>query len=494
MRPFRSLLLSILALWRGLSQKEIGARVGMESKQVSYHLRRGELDDPLYERLLTALRGGPAEVAVVTACLEGLEALDLDDGLTVEERAEIEAGVLEGSRLVRNALTEAVRQSRALPPLDVYPGPEHLEPLRWLAGEQWSLLKDLPEDQQLVLVQVARDFQHWALVERVCEESVVQASRKLERAAFLARLGVEIAEKVQGPEGWRKRVLGYAGAHGPNVLRVAGELPAAEAGIEEAKKLWEAGDDPLGVLDPGRLLDLEGALRRGQRRFEEALRLLDQARLVSRFPERSMIMKGFTLEVMGEYERAIETLLCAEPFVEQQGDLRVLYMLQFNLAVNYCHINCYHEATLLTQQVLEVVTSRGDENEMVRVTWLQGRIAAGCGRTEEAYRLLDQARREFAARKMWYDVALALLEIAVLLLARQELTQVRELAQDLAEIFNSKGVHREALAALALFRDAAEREAASTELARSVLRYLFRARYDQGLQFSALFYEPPGQP
>ena len=89
MRRFRSLLVSILAVWRGLSQKEVGARMGMDSKQVSYHLRKGELDDPLYERLLAALRGGPAEVAVVTACLEELEALDRDDGLTAEERAEI---------------------------------------------------------------------------------------------------------------------------------------------------------------------------------------------------------------------------------------------------------------------------------------------------------------------------------------------------------------------------------------------------------------------
>ncbi|HEV7507943.1 MAG TPA: hypothetical protein VGS07_23870 [Thermoanaerobaculia bacterium] len=57
------------------------------------------------------------------------------------------------------------------------------------------------------------------------------------------------------------------------------------------------------------------------------------------------------------------------------------------------------------------------------------------------------------------------------------------LSQELAKVFKSKGVHREALEALRLFREAAEREAASPELARRVLRYLFRARHDQGLRF-----------
>jgi hypothetical protein len=36
-----------------------------------------------------------------------------------------------------------------------------------------------------------------------------------------------------------------------------------------------------------------------------------------------------------------------------------------------------------------------------------------------------------------------------------------------------------------LFQEAAEREAATADLARRVLRFLLRARYDQGLRFSA---------
>jgi len=121
----------------------------------------------------------------------------------------------------------------------------------------------------------------------------------------------------------------------------------------------------------------------------------------------------------------------------------------------------------------------------VRLIWLEGRVAAGQGRAEEARRLLAQARREFAARGMVYDVALALLEEAVLLLEEGRAAEVKALAEELTQVFANKGVHREALAALRLFAEAAKQQDATAELARRVLRFLFRARHDRGLRFKS---------
>lgn len=67
------------------------------------------------------------------------------------------------------------------------------------ADELWERLEDLPEDQQLAVVRVAREFQNQALAERIREESRAQDSRGPERAASLARLAQEIEERVQGP-------------------------------------------------------------------------------------------------------------------------------------------------------------------------------------------------------------------------------------------------------------------------------------------------------
>lgn len=483
-RSFRSLIVAILALWKGLSQKEIGAKAGISPKQISYHLGKGEdLEEKIYDRLLGGLRGRPAEVAVVTGSLEALDALEHNDGLTAEERDDVELGVLEITRRVRPILAEAVRRSRTAPPLDEYPQPAHREPARWLAGEQWALLKKLPEDKRPAALRAFREPWSWALMERVCDESIVQASRKVDGAASLAHLAQEIADGVQGPEGWRSRVRGYSMGHVANSSRVAGRLNASEAAFAEAWPLWEAGSDPDGVLDPGRLLDLEASLRRDQRRFEEALDLLDRARVVSRCPGKILINKGFTLEVMGEYERALKTLREAEALLDRKADPRLWYKQRANLAVIACHTGRYAEAAACVEEARQVAIELGDELDLLRLTWLDGRIAAGRGQHREALSLLKQARREFAARNMGYDVALALLEEAALLLDQGGTAEVKILAKDLASVFASEGVHREALAALRLFQEAAEREEATAELARSVLRFLFRARYDQGLQF-----------
>jgi hypothetical protein len=62
---------------------------------------------------------------------------------------------------------------------------------------------------------------------------------------------------------------------------------------------------------------------------------------------------------------------------------------------------------------------------------------------------------------------------------------VRELAEQLAPIFDSQGVHREALAALQLFVEAAKAERATAEFVRKVLDYLNRSRYNSEVHFDA---------
>jgi tetratricopeptide (TPR) repeat protein len=341
------------------------------------------------------------------------------------------------------------------------------------------------EEERLAVVQECREYQHWALMETTAEESPEAASRSLEEAAFWARLAVVIAERVRGEDWWLLRVRGYAGLFPTNPLRVAGELELAEAGLKEPRRLWFAGSDPDEVLDPGRVFDIEASLRREQRRFDEALDRLADALPISHCPARVLIQRGFTLEVMGEYEQAIKALREAEPLVDRWKEPRLFYILRYNLAVNHSHIGAYSEANSLLQGVRELVASRGDDNEAPRVNWLQGRIAAGLGRSREARALLERALRQFTRRKLWYDVAVALLELAALLLHEGKTAEVKALTAELTAVFASQKVHREALAALQLFKDAAEREEADEELARRIQRFLFRARHDQGLEFES---------
>ena len=483
-RSFRSLVIWFLAFWNGLDLKQLGARLGLSGKRVSEILAGGEIADRHFAPLLTAAARRPAEVQVVHRCLADLASLREAGDLSDAEQEEVERGLREASHLLRRAFVEGARLSRNLPPFDDYPQPGQLEAARWHADQLWAVLEEMTEEQRLAVVRHCREGRTWWLMERVCAAAVEAASRNLDQAASLARLAVAIAERVQGPEGWCRRVLGYATAHPPNVLRVAGKLQEARAGIEPAKQLWEAGWDPGHVLDPGRLLGIEASLCRAEREFDQALTLLDQAVPVSHNPGRILIKKGHTLEVLGDDEGAIRALTRAIPLVENQGDSRLLYMARFNLAAACTRRGRFKAAAGLARQVREIIDKRGDANEAPRLHWLEGRIAAGLGRPEEAHALLELAAQQFADRQMWYDVALARQDLAGLLLDEGRFSEVEALARELVETFEAKGVHPEALAALRLFHAAAAREEATAALAHRIGGYLQRARHDPGLQYT----------
>jgi hypothetical protein len=286
-KVFFQLILWFLAAWRGLTHKEIAANSGRKPGNISQLLSRdrttplGEAD---FKQLLPALRARPAHAAVTAGWLESLEAVDAENGLTLEERDALELWLLGDTRERRKAAVELVLRSREVPPLDEYPRPEHVEPARWRAGLQLVILRELTEPERLAAVKSISKFQHWGLAEAVADESTRCASKSIERAEAWARLAVEIAGRVKGPEGWQKRIRGYAAASGSNVLRVVGNLDGADSRLDEANGLWLAGSDPDGILDPGRLLDIEASLRRAQRRFDEALDRLTRARQVSHHP------------------------------------------------------------------------------------------------------------------------------------------------------------------------------------------------------------------
>jgi tetratricopeptide (TPR) repeat protein len=461
----------------GKTQEQLGEEIG-DPPGIIGHIEQGKLlARPDYLERLAANEGiTAADAEDLLRRYEMLRTFRRRRGQSAEDLLE---GLVED---LRSHTRECYERLVALPLPESDPRAED----RVRAAELFERLASLSPEERLAVIRLEEEFQNWAICERVCHASTREASRDIDHATSWACLATEIAERVRGPEGFPRRVQGYAGAHGrANVLRVLGELKPARAAFVEAKRLWLSGADPLGLLDPGRLLDLEGSLLRAERRFDEALARLDEAIAVGRSPERALINKGLTLEVMGDYERAIETLLRAEPLVERAGDPRLSYMLPYNLAVAYTHAGRYTEAAELLSRVGDLVAAQGDEIEELRVLWLRGRIAGGQGRREEARALLVQARQGFDQRNMSFVVALALLEEAVLLLEEGRPAEVKELAHGLEKVFKSKGVHREALGALKLFHEAAEGEEVTAEQARRVLGFLFRARHDEGLRFES---------
>jgi hypothetical protein len=125
----------------------------------------------------------------------------------------------------------------------------------------WERLRKLESFDEMVLVaRSSKELQTWAVVELICNESARVAPEDPERARNLAELAVEIAGRIRATEGWRTRVRGFSMAHLATALHAAGQSDAARETMEEAERLWDAGQDPEEILDPGRFHDLVSAI------------------------------------------------------------------------------------------------------------------------------------------------------------------------------------------------------------------------------------------
>jgi tetratricopeptide (TPR) repeat protein len=354
------------------------------------------------------------------------------------------------------------------------------------AERQWEYLKNLPARDRRVLVEGGREYKSPALVVRLCNESEKAAAADSARALELAELSVRGAELTPGEEAFRQRLQGFAWAFLGNARRVAGDLPAADKAFSHFQRLWRApSPTDLGLLEDWRVFDLEASLRREQRRWDEALRLHDQALADAPAEQRGRILvkKAMTLEQKSDHELAITTLTQAAQQVDVRREPRLGFALQSNLALNLCRLNRFMEAEELLPKARRIAVQLGNGLDLVRLRWVEGLTAAGLGRATEAILALSHVRSEFVSRGISYDAALVTMELAVVFLDGARLPEVKVLARQMAPIFQAQGVHREALAALKLFRDAVEKEDATADLARRLVDYLHQARYDPSLRF-----------
>ena len=216
--------------------------------------------------------------------------------------------------------------------------------------------------------------------------------------------------------------------------------------------------------------------------------LLDQALQVTKTSEaqiRILIKKAIALRFLGSPKESIDALRKAETLIQEKPDLRTAWLIRFNLATSFWQLGDHKEAKTLLPEVRELAVRLANELDLVRVLWLEGRILAGLGRPREALPALEQVRRYFSASQIAYDAALASLEIAVFYLEEERTREVKRLTEEMLWIFKDQGVHKEALAAIRLFCEAAGREEATAELARRVVDYLVRARNNPELRFEA---------
>ena len=350
-------------------------------------------------------------------------------------------------------------------------------------------LLPLAPEERLAWLHTDPRFVSWGLCELLVRESCQTAAQEASEAVHLADLAVHVADRVaEGglfEESWVYQLRSLAWSALGNARRVHGDHTGAERSFDMSDSWWEAGtrgtEDALGY-EPI-LLDLKASLRLAQRRFPEAFKLLAGAVELflngeHRDPHRagrSLIKKAAAHIENGDAESAVQALKQASGLIDPDREPRLVLCIQHNLVDNLSKMGRHTEAAGLLPKLRELAAAQGGALDHLRLSWVEGRVAAGLGEHERARQLLNGVRQTFLDDENPYEAALATLDLVVPHLEEGNTAEVRLLADEMVAVFRAHNVPREALAAVLLFQDAAHREAATTELVREVAALISRA-------------------
>ncbi|HKH47607.1 MAG TPA: hypothetical protein VKM72_23365 [Thermoanaerobaculia bacterium] len=318
--------------------------------------------------------------------------------------------------------------------------------------------------------------------------TLLERSRSLRQSdpegmVLTAALAVTLAEHISEPEhaagsAALADLQARAWAELGNSRRVADDLSGSEAALARAVEC--AGQ---GARDPrllALLMDLTASLYVDQRRFAEAVRLLDCTHALyqtlgeTQKAGRTLISKGIATGYALDSEKAVRLLGQGLALIDAERDPKLALAGVHSLLYFLVEGERLAEASRLLDLSRPLYAAHGGRLDKLKARWLEGLIAAGLGDEASAERALNEARTGFASAELPYDAALASLALAELWLRGGCPRKIKRLVNEMLAIFQARKIRREAIAALLMLRETLEREGATVALLRSVASELAR--------------------
>jgi tetratricopeptide (TPR) repeat protein len=348
-----------------------------------------------------------------------------------------------------------------------------------------ELLKH-PAERRLILIRNHPRFHTWGVFERLLEMSILESPRDAGVSEKLARLALELSNHLdesrygtQAIEDLRGRAWAYIG----NACRVQSDLRGAQEALDRALvHLRQGTREPW---ERAVWLDLKGSLLRAQRRFGEALQLMNRALVLflavgdRHRAGRTLLNMDNVFHHSGRSEEGIPLLYRALELIDPDQEPMLLLMAKHNLVDDLAESGKYMEAQRLFIQARPLYRRFTEPFVEIRRLWVEGKIVRGLGQSEKAERLLLAARNGFIELASSYDLALVSLEIAGLYAEQGRNAELKQIAEEMVPIFSSRQIQREALAAFILWHQAVQAETAGAELAALVAAALRLARYEE---------------
>ncbi|HTQ81117.1 MAG TPA: hypothetical protein VMM92_14050, partial [Thermoanaerobaculia bacterium] len=198
------------------------------------------------------------------------------------------------------------------------------------------------------------------------------------------------------------------------------------------------------------------------------------------------------LQYAGENDAATDALREGLSLIEYSEEPRLMVAAYCNLILCLNDGGRPAEARALIDEVRPLWQQVGSRSDLLRLRWIEGRVAAGLDRLEEAEAALLEVRSGFVADENAYDAALTSLDLAAVYARQGRTAETKHLAAEILPIFRSREIHREAIAALHFFQSAAEMERLTVAIIGELTGYLEQAKINPGLRFQAAQDESEG--
>ena len=355
------------------------------------------------------------------------------------------------------------------------------------APELARLLEGHPYEEQMRLAEENEDLHTWGLCQyllgRTREAVFEDPARAVETALVAIRIARHLGDAYH--PAWvldlRARAYAYLG----NALRVMGEMTAADHAFLRAEEcLAKSGTGNIRI--EAEVLSLEGSLRLDQRRLEQALELVDRALVLYRASQdpsgiaKSLVQKVKVVQTRGDLDLAIRLLKEGSSEIDPHREPRLFAYARQNLLVCLTRAGRNEEAELMLPEVRLAMQRTAEPLDWLRLRWTEASIAQGLGRTDEAEAAYREVQGKFLELGKGYDAALVSLDLAALLAQQGRTEELKGIAAEIVPVFESRDVHREAMAALLLFQQACAEERATLELIQQIAAVLRRDRRSQG--------------
>jgi tetratricopeptide (TPR) repeat protein len=297
-------------------------------------------------------------------------------------------------------------------------------------------------------------------------QALLEASRSLrhhdpQATLRFAKLARYAADRLSPKSFAKESVADYralAWAELGNAYRICDDLTRASRAMNRAVYWSHAGSRSSLLL--ARLADLMASLLGSQRRFPEACQLL---LLVYQTHEkagrhhlagRALYSAGNMAAWDGSQGTALFLMRQGLELLDHEREPVLVSQVLRAMINSLAELGRFRSARRLLWRCRHLFVESGNELDIIRLRWLEGKIYAGLSDLARAEQAFEETRAGFARHEQVYPAAIAGLDLAALWARQGRHEEIHALAQEMIATFRALHIAREAIVTLLILQRA----------------------------------------